>query len=114
MAVGPDGEQEFAQRVPTNRPTLRHLHCCTGNGGSLDKCRRRWDLAEDEELRYKYMYAFDRAMNHLDKVWQKPCLATAIDQGRGPGRQKEVLEVHAALSAKTQWDRGVPSHTEQS
>lgn len=39
-----------------------------GNGGSLDKCRRRWDLAEDEDLRYKFMYAFDRAMNHLDKV----------------------------------------------
>jgi hypothetical protein len=39
-----------------------------GNGGSLDKCRRRWDLAEDPQLRYKFMYAFDRAMNHLDKV----------------------------------------------
>jgi hypothetical protein len=39
-----------------------------GNGGSMEKCRRRWDLAEAEFLKYKFMYAFDRAMNHLDKV----------------------------------------------
>uniref|UniRef100_A0A1D2AGY8 1,4-alpha-glucan branching enzyme n=1 Tax=Auxenochlorella protothecoides TaxID=3075 RepID=A0A1D2AGY8_AUXPR len=40
-----------------------------GNGGSLDKCRRRWDLADDPSLRYKFMAAFDRAMNHLDKAY---------------------------------------------
>lgn len=40
-----------------------------GNGGSLDKCRRRWDLADDENLKYKFMMAFDRAMNHLDKAF---------------------------------------------
>ncbi|GMH39251.1 hypothetical protein BSKO_07149 [Bryopsis sp. KO-2023] len=40
-----------------------------GNGGSLDKCRRRWDLADDEGLKYKYMNHFDRAMNHLDKAF---------------------------------------------
>ena len=40
-----------------------------GNGGSLDKCRRRWDLADREDLRYKFMAAFDRAMNHLDKAF---------------------------------------------
>ncbi len=40
-----------------------------GNGGSLDKCRRRWDLADREDLRYKFMNAFDRAMNHLDKAF---------------------------------------------
>ena len=26
-----------------------------GNGGSLDKCRRRWDLADAENLKYKFM-----------------------------------------------------------
>ena len=26
-----------------------------GNGGSLDKCRRRWDLADAEQLKYKFM-----------------------------------------------------------
>jgi hypothetical protein len=26
-----------------------------GNGGSLDKCRRRWDLADAEHLKYKFM-----------------------------------------------------------
>ena len=40
-----------------------------GNGGSLDKCRRRWDLADREDLRYKFMNSFDRAMNHLDKAF---------------------------------------------
>ncbi|KDD75589.1 hypothetical protein H632_c603p0, partial [Helicosporidium sp. ATCC 50920] len=40
-----------------------------GNGGSLDKCRRRWDLADAAFLRYKHMLAFDRAMQHLDKAF---------------------------------------------
>ncbi|DBB05355.1 TPA: hypothetical protein ACH3X3_010575 [Trebouxia sp. C0006] len=40
-----------------------------GNGGSLDKCRRRWDLADAEHLKYKFMQSFDRAMNHLDKAF---------------------------------------------
>ena len=44
-----------------------------GNGGSLDKCRRRWDLADDPNLRYKFMQAFDRAMNHLDKAFGFVC-----------------------------------------
>ena len=26
-----------------------------GNGGSLDKCRRRWDLADADHLKYKFM-----------------------------------------------------------
>lgn len=34
----------------------------------MEKCRRRWDLAEDEELKFKFMMAYDRAFNHLDKV----------------------------------------------
>jgi len=40
-----------------------------GNGGSHDKCRRRWDLADAEFLKYKYMYAFERSMQHLDKAF---------------------------------------------
>ena len=39
-----------------------------GNGGTHDKCRRRWDLADAEFLKYKHLNAFDRAMCHLDKV----------------------------------------------
>ena len=42
-----------------------------GNGGSLDKCRRRWDICDDPNLRYKSMVAFDRAMIHMDKVWTR-------------------------------------------
>ena len=40
-----------------------------GNGGSLEKCRRRWDLADADFLKYKFLYAFDRAMTHLDKAF---------------------------------------------
>jgi 1,4-alpha-glucan branching enzyme len=40
-----------------------------GNGGSLEKCRRRWDLCDNPTLRYKDMAAFDRAMQHLDKAF---------------------------------------------
>lgn len=39
-----------------------------GNGGSFDKCRRRWDLANSPNLKYRWLMAFDRAMMHLDKV----------------------------------------------
>lgn len=37
-----------------------------GNGWSYDKCRRQWNLVDTDHLRYKYMNAFDRAMNSLD------------------------------------------------
>lgn len=40
-----------------------------GNGGSLEKCRRRWDICDAEFLKYKFMAAFDRAMTHLDKAF---------------------------------------------
>lgn len=40
-----------------------------GNGGSLEKCRRRWDICDDPKLRYQHMNAFDRAMIHLDKAF---------------------------------------------
>lgn len=40
-----------------------------GNGGSLEKCRRRWDLVDNPDLKYKYMNAFDRGMNHLDRAF---------------------------------------------
>ena len=49
-------------------PRLRYP-CHAGNGGSLEKCRRRWDLADNPQLQYKYMQSFDRAMNHLDKAF---------------------------------------------
>ncbi|KAG5613596.1 hypothetical protein H5410_024877 [Solanum commersonii] len=38
-----------------------------GNNWSYDKCRRQWNLVDSEHLRYKFMNAFDRAMNSLDE-----------------------------------------------
>lgn len=40
-----------------------------GNAGSLDKCRRRWDLCDAYFLKYKFMAAFNRAICHLDKAF---------------------------------------------
>jgi len=36
-----------------------------GNGNSYHLCRRRFDLADMDHLRYKYLNAFDAAMNHV-------------------------------------------------
>jgi 1,4-alpha-glucan branching enzyme len=38
-----------------------------GNGWSYEKCRRQWDLLDTDHLRYKFMNAFDKAMNLLDE-----------------------------------------------
>lgn len=38
-----------------------------GNGWSYYHARRRWDLADDTNLRYHYLQNFDRAMIHLVK-----------------------------------------------
>ena len=63
----------------------------TGNGGSMEKCRRRWDLAEADFLKYKFMYAFDRAMNHLDKVRGPAVLVCSVAQPRfGPPHKQSA------------------------
>ncbi|XP_011628895.1 1,4-alpha-glucan-branching enzyme 1, chloroplastic/amyloplastic isoform X1 [Amborella trichopoda] len=41
-----------------------------GNGWSYDKCRRQWNLVDTDHLRYKFMNAFDRAMNALEDSFQ--------------------------------------------
>lgn len=38
-----------------------------GNNWSYDKCRRQWNLVDTEHLRYKFMNAFNCAMNMLDE-----------------------------------------------
>ena len=40
-----------------------------GNGFSYSHCRRRWDLCDNKNLRYKYLYNWDVAMNKLDDVF---------------------------------------------
>ena len=40
-----------------------------GNGFSYAHCRRRWDLCDNKNLRYKYLYNWDVAMNKLDDVF---------------------------------------------
>lgn len=38
-----------------------------GNNWSYDHARRQWSLADDENLKYKFLLAFDKAMIHLVK-----------------------------------------------
>ncbi|KAK1362235.1 1,4-alpha-glucan branching enzyme [Heracleum sosnowskyi] len=38
-----------------------------GNNWSYEKCRRQWNLVDEDHMRYQFMYAFDRAMNMLDE-----------------------------------------------
>lgn len=38
-----------------------------GNGWSYEKCRRQWNLVDTDHLRYKFMNAFDGAVNLLDE-----------------------------------------------
>ncbi|XP_068646591.1 1,4-alpha-glucan-branching enzyme 1, chloroplastic/amyloplastic-like [Aristolochia californica] len=40
-----------------------------GNNWSYEKCRRQWNLVDTDHLRYKFMNAFDRAMNELDETF---------------------------------------------
>ncbi|CAI9783300.1 unnamed protein product [Fraxinus pennsylvanica] len=40
-----------------------------GNNNSFDKCRRRFDLGDAENLRYRGMKEFDRAMHHLEEKY---------------------------------------------
>jgi len=39
-----------------------------GNGNSYHLCRRRFDLADMDHLRYQYLYAFDAALNSAECV----------------------------------------------
>lgn len=41
-----------------------------GNGWSYDKCRRQWSLAEDDNLRFKPLNEFDKAMMSLIREGQ--------------------------------------------
>lgn len=41
-----------------------------GNGNSFAHARRQFNLVDDPLLRYKYLYAFDGAMNELESRYQ--------------------------------------------
>lgn len=40
-----------------------------GNNDSYHYCRRQWNLADDELLRYKFLNRWDQAMNKLEEVY---------------------------------------------
>ena len=59
-----------------------------GNNWSYFYCRRQWHLADDENLKYKYLLAFDGAMINFAKehaIFRAPGKALQIDE------QKQVL-----------------------
>ena len=74
MAAGGTGYlnfmgNEFGHPEWIDFPTMR-------NGNSYHYCRRQWSLMRNPELKYQYLYAFDRAMIALakehrifDQIW---------------------------------------------
>ena len=55
-----------------------------GNGWSYHYCRRQWHLADDEQLRYGQLEAFDRAMLALmrrERLLTKPAEYRAVHNG---------------------------------
>ena len=53
-----------------------------GNGWSYFYCRRQWSLADDGNLKYQYLEAFDRALIGLlreSEIYQKPPVCRFID-----------------------------------
>ncbi|MBQ7095136.1 MAG: alpha amylase C-terminal domain-containing protein [Clostridia bacterium] len=59
-----------------------------GNGWSYHYCRRQWSLADNEDLRYQYLQAFDERMIALlkkEKLLKKEPISLWVDQ------QKKIL-----------------------
>lgn len=53
-----------------------------GNGDSFSHARRQFNLVDDKLLRYRYLWEFDVAMNHLEdqyKWLQAPQASTGHD-----------------------------------
>ncbi|TXG51930.1 hypothetical protein EZV62_021099 [Acer yangbiense] len=68
MAIGGDGYLNFMGNEFGHPEWIDFPR--EGNGWSYEKCRRQWNLVDTEHLRYKFMNAFDRAMNMLDEKFQ--------------------------------------------
>lgn len=41
-----------------------------GNGNSFAHARRQFNLVDDDLLRYKYLYEFDKQMNRLEDKYK--------------------------------------------
>ncbi|KAG9443121.1 hypothetical protein H6P81_018975 [Aristolochia fimbriata] len=58
-----------------------------GNNWSYEKCRRQWNLVDTDHLRYKFMNAFDGAMNELDESFSflassKQIVSSTLDEDK--------------------------------
>lgn len=56
---------DFPREDRTEKSTGKFI---PGNGNSYHLCRRRFDLADMDHLRYKFMYRFDAAMNAAEEA----------------------------------------------
>lgn len=56
-------------------PSKSCFPAVVGNGGSLEKCRRRWDLVDNQDLKYKWDFF---AANKLVFIFLSTCRASYI------------------------------------
>ncbi|XP_078433925.1 starch branching enzyme 2.1 isoform X1 [Wolffia australiana] len=54
---------------PRGEQRLPNGSVIPGNNNSFDKCRRRFDLADAEYLRFQGLQEFDQAMQHLEETY---------------------------------------------
>jgi 1,4-alpha-glucan branching enzyme len=63
-----------------------------GNGNSYHLCRRRFDLADMDHLRYKYLNAFDAAMNNIAGRFKYLCSDHQYTSLKDDGDKMIVVE----------------------
>jgi len=73
-----------------------------GNGNSFAHARRQFNLVDDKLLRYRYLWEFDVAMNHLEDTYkwlQAPQVSGVL------GCKLIGLPVQAYVSLKNESDK---------
>lgn len=63
-----------------------------GNGNSYHHARRQWNLVKDPLLRYKYLFAFDKAMIHLEQKYSWLAAAPAYISVKNEGDKLVAFE----------------------
>ena len=76
-----------------------------GNGESYHYCRRQWSLADNPDLKYRYLLAFEKAMVkmakdcHVQENWDKQLLVQQADHVMAYGKGEGIFVFNLAPTA---------------